>query len=947
MKRLSFFLSAVMMLVFTGCYDDAAILDRLGKLEAAVNGLNSELDALHGMLDGTVTITECTQNSNGTYDVTLSSGVTLTVKDGADLSAAITYKTDREGNKCWALYSDDGEAMFITDDKGKNIPISQPVPTVRVDASGDRFLVVGDKEYPLGGESVFTSYKVNKNPLTGDVLSVTFGFGADMSFTVTVDGAHLFRFVEMDVDRPEELTSYFVAPSVTVSIRTEQVGVVGYNVEMPRGWDYERYTDEAGVKYLNVTAPSAEEIKNGALARGIISVIAVLEGGKAIPAELLVTTDPFASMDVLYDDMSIKMTKGLIRYMYGIMPKTSYTQEGALAKAAELINEPQSKGFAEQDKTEKLADVYGTELVPGDEYVLWAVPALWINEEFVVADFVRECEFTYITVELTVSEVQSYNDAQMTLALGGVTEWYGGVVKKEEGVMEKILSGINSGQTTDSYTEDSYAGSVFEFASCDLLSEAGETYIVWVLADNGNEKFQLEDIVSKEFTLNPIVSGGSLEIVASDADCQSDVVTVPLKSTGADRIYYAFVTYTNSSKYNTDELKVQYVLANGLFGVGESVDAVSTSLALKPENNVVLFAVSISADGKYGKVFSQTYKTSAIPFNDWTVTLENTINKPSDVRVKITVKDGDGVEVNPSDYLYWAGNGESSFWKNTLGRSVTSAQQYMWLNVGKDKNLKTDDYGEISDGVLILHDLPVEKTCHIVVMVKDTEGYYSKAALLSIETLAIDFGEIVWAEVDGQPNPKWEAMKPTASEESSSTIVWQPKKFVKAVGLRNGEAAFDFNCPAGYSAYVMYGTENYMIDDDDRTLYGRDRMILIARYVDSPRDGGRITGENEFGYITTNYHFVHGDPLYNGATVVFDHADMDEHKEHCSCASDYTGDSEVVVYFNNETVSFRAAAVGKEGLDKVYIMYVDSEGNFYEPYAIDIPYEYFKNAQAE
>lgn len=954
MKKHAFLLIFFLSVMLSGCYDDSGIWDRFDKvedeLELLKSRLNDELKALKDMLDGTVSIAECTANEDGTYDLELSNGVSLTVMDGADLSAAITCRKDADGKNYWAVYSEDGGTVFLTDSEDNKIPVSQ-APSV-ITRDGERYLVIGEEEYYLAGESIFSSYTVNKNDLTDEVVSVTFGFGEGMSFTVTVDGANMFAFVRQDVDMLEVLEEYFVSFGMTEMIMTQQVGVLSYIPEMPRGWEYEKYTDEAGNRYLKVTAPEKNEILDGkAVPYGYINVIAVLEGGKAMASELFVTTEPFENVSVLLDDMSVTMSEGLMKYMYGLIPADTYSDEAVMAKAAELLamsSRPEF-GVAENDVKAELSDVYGEELVPGLEYMLWAVPALWVNDTFVCADFVKTVRFRYgRLVFADVSDI-TFDDAQIQVVVEGVSKWYGGLCIKENWQASKIVSDLNNGLVEAAGDPSGYNGSLFDYCGSDIIPEAGKTYVAWAAIGKDAMPYKEEELICREVVLKSLTAGGTLDLELGQAVCEPTKITVPLSCSGAERIYYAFVPYGEHTRYSTDELKANYVFENGGFGLGESVEAVSP--LMKPKSSAMLFAMPVSADGKYGKIFSKLYTTSDIPFNSWTVTLEESVNKPLDVRVKLTVKDASGQEVEPSDYLYWAGETSLSFWKNStgLGGGQKNAQQYMWLNADKDGRLKTKADGEIRGGEIRFTGLAVDTECVVVIMAKDAEGNYSKAGMLLIDTFSVDFGDVVWAvNEDGTPNPKWEAMRPVASEDETATIVWRPEKFVKPVGMRSGEMAFGFNCPAGFKAYVMYGTENYMIPDDgdeDEILYGRERMVHMIKKIDKKREKQMIVGEEGGHLISEWFYFPHGN-ANEGSAVVFDQADWEEHKQTCSCEENSTI-TDRVVYFNRSTVEFRAAAIGKKDTDRVYVMYVDSEGNFYEPYYVDVPYEYYENAPAD
>ena len=96
------FLKYVLLVLFvspsvTSCFDDSEIWDKIGAIEDRLNtletGLNNQIKAFSDFLaDQGVTISECKQNADGSYSISLSNGTSFnTLPETADFSALVAY----------------------------------------------------------------------------------------------------------------------------------------------------------------------------------------------------------------------------------------------------------------------------------------------------------------------------------------------------------------------------------------------------------------------------------------------------------------------------------------------------------------------------------------------------------------------------------------------------------------------------------------------------------------------------------------------------------------------------------------------------------------------------------------------------------------------------------------------------------------------------------------
>lgn len=196
------FLKYVLLVLFVSpsvisCYDDSEIWDKIGAIEDRLNtletGLNNQIKAFSDFLaDNGITISECKQNADGSYSISLSNGTSFnTLPETADFSALVSY-VEIDGVKYWASYDPEGDLVPLVGADGSKVPVHTAAPVVE-ERDGVYYLVLGDKEFVTGYRtkdvvSIFTSCQLNKDD-AGQVYSATFTFGEDMSFTVIVDGA--------------------------------------------------------------------------------------------------------------------------------------------------------------------------------------------------------------------------------------------------------------------------------------------------------------------------------------------------------------------------------------------------------------------------------------------------------------------------------------------------------------------------------------------------------------------------------------------------------------------------------------------------------------------------------------------------------------------------------------------------------------------------------------
>lgn len=950
-------------------YDDSELREQIDILVDKVyeleKNLNAEVQALKEMLSGKLLISDfSTDASTGISTVTMvnQSGYEYSFQllPEKDMQSFVTCITLSDGVAYWGYIAEDGSKQLFLDEDKNPIPVVADTPEV-IEKDGETYIVIGGVEYPMSGNSVFSDYELHTDALTGELYAVTFTFGEDMKFTVTVDGACGFWFVlpSAGFGSAEVISDYFVANGLTERVQIDTRGVVDYVLQIPDGWKVKEYEDVyMGAKYLDITAPSAELVESGAAAAdGDLKVIAVLEGGKATAAKLYVTTSPFSQFGVSFGNATARMHKGLQKFVYGVCSASEYDEDAIFTVAEGILTEydyPQGYGVSTSSlHEESVAAIAGEDLVPGEKYVFWAIPALYYYSESDAGYYLEKgtfvkTEFAYSSVTFEVGK-ESFRDAQLTMELQGVTSYYSGLVTADEFMIEDVIFGLNNpGYYTARTTPMSYEGSVFTFA--DVTAAQATSYVAWFAVAEEGHTYTAEDVIVRQFSTLNLSAGGSVKVEAADMNATPVDVVVTLNAKGAETIYYSYMTASVASKYADDEQKAMYLFESGLSAKGESVTtrATETISKLKPSSDYVLFAVASDSEGKYGDVLTLNCKTTEISYNDLSVDISLAKNDPNNVVLNISAKDAAGI-------IYWIGKTSDNTWKssNYMGGSVETAESYIFLNRDAYRITSVMEAYPIVDGQITMTDLEMDVEHVIVAMAMDAEGGLSRAKEFRFTPWPVAIGAVVESSASN-----WAEAKPV--------VEFIPEKFYAAVGQMPGQYGFNVTVPSGFTAYVLCGTDSYLNDGDaTKVLSIEEKIVKIIQYVDLPRDSDKLVDENAWvsqGYPHGHefYHHEHGNPLF-GNVVIW--ASEEYHDKVCDCEATLknertfgSGENAYTVTINQvrnindgipvEVRQPQAIGSTSEVVDRVYVVCQDLEGNCYEPFVFDVDPQLFANAGA-
>lgn len=1003
--------------VVSSCYDDSALWESMEELEGRVDKLEADLtsqaEAMAALLSSGSSVASCVKQNDGSYLVTLSDGTKFKVlAQGTDFSALMSYVVV-DGVKCWAVYTPSGELAPLTDAAGKNIPVSVQVSVELKD--GKYILVVNGQEYETGYDAedvvqVFESCTPHTDA-AGNVYALTFSFGEGLEVTVSVDG---YKGVIFKLDNAgtsvSVVTDYYVPYGATQSFLIDVEGVIDYVMQIPQGWKVvERADAQSGNSYLNVTAPSKALVESGAaFDRGDLKVVAVVEGGDAAITKLVLSAEPFKTLEFSSTKLVADPYTGVQKFVYGIVTADEYDENEVLATAEELVtttvDAPAGYAVADDGINLTLGEVLGSELDVDNTYMVFVVPAMYRDGEnagfYIDSDYFTSYRVGPVVAKMSDPQVSLF-DAELTVSVKGTDRMWAGTAVKTDDLFESIIYGIVNG-IYEPYTEPlTYDGPASQFPNAEANAGVefvpGETYVTWCVPyDSEKSVYTADDIVYKEFTTSPLVSGGSLEITAGTPVVTTSSISIDVAAEGAAAIAYAYLTDDEGKRLasleGNDETKFALMQKSSTYTLVKGDEVVALYEKAVPESTMWLYAVAVDATGNYGTVKCVSATLETVQFNSISLTLEAVEVGSDEVEFKVTAEGG-----TPTGYIYWIGTEQDPFWV-TCGKSRLSAQKYMAVYPDAEAIVSTmRSHGDIAeDGTIKITDLRLETNYYMLVLAVDGEGKYSKAAYKKVTTLAADLGTVVT-----EGSEQWENAK------NSIKIEWLQDQFSAAAsqGLMS-RYAFNISCPTDHTAYIMCASDSYFSEAGITKM--SQIMIDIENYSSRKYDDGYTPNVNGDSALEPDYYkegvlkqgqmmnvvnfYVHGLPtagfvtyfapdshgdgncIYweNGVDVNYQRA-LDRIAEYQTLApyerraeafglkgqeaadwaqalyeayQPYYKDAKPIIYENDGSALYMmnpyATGVNDKGLipDRVIVMLKDLQGNYYEPMYFEVP-DYF------
>lgn len=875
-------------------YDDTKVWQEIDKIKEELAQLRTdvmnEINAIKSLIDGKTTVETVTTNDDGTTVVTLSNGISFTVyPDRGEVPKDLITVQEKDGVLYWAMYNENGNVIFVTDNIGNRIPVVDIEPQVRVNNDTIEVSFDGGNTWHVTGYTPSTSDSIIKDVkvVYSDWQTDNNGKPVPLYCELTLADGSTIKVGMRGGKILISTDTVFAAYGTERYIYITADDAADYMTELPAGWDCTiKFRESISSYELVFKAPTFEAVSTGSAAReGTFKMMIVFNDGSSGIARIRLTTEP---VDIKFIDEKIRMEAGYgcDYIIFGMV--NSFNQESIANNInrhldGETVNGIYEAGFFETTTYEvAIADIFSTKLVAGKEYTLWyAVPRY--NDEtgtsYVVTEEVMSKIYKHSTVNFEINSV-SFFDADIKFEAAGTNGYVMGYCKADEFDAEERAFFLNENEyyfNTNSREDQSYEGSFIELLgntyNATLLP--GVEYTVWYVAKSDAEKIMAEDVKHWSFTTQDLVMGGDAEIIASDAEIDYTTIDLDLDTEGHIILYYNFVPYYETSAYPTDDLAIDMLRRDGKMHI--TTESVKASYRGKdPNERVTLFAVAADAEGNFGKVFRQDYRTKDIEYNGLKVKLEMVSEKADDLRIKVSC---DGAK----KYMYIVCRTDDEDWMQVYGGTTKRAGNYMLMNPNASGVYHSDDSRyALVNGEIKLEGLLIDYEYVIVVVAVDENGV-SEGTSLYFKPMT-NLGNFVAAD-----DPNWEVGKPeiivgSCLDLEFFNVLWYvvPQEH--------------------YTAYTAVLIESFLEDEDINT------PEKIAAYL---KTNGTVCEYSADGYFHTwnEYYDWDGDNIFDD--------------------DDYKTETEKVPGVYNFYF------YGTKGQSMIYTTWCDSDGNFHAPFKID------------
>lgn len=257
--------------LFTSCYDDSALNEKLEDIQTEVDKLKSDLAALQAAVDNNLSVVDYKQIEGG-YELTMSDGSTITILNGKDGAAGKDGKDGKNGEK-----GDKGDAFFTSVELSKDglyLVITLVDGTVYNLAMGGFNLVFEAPEtlveegvavkvpYTIVGaaetDEVFVRILASSN-CTAEVLAAE----KAVSLTPALGAGYVDVYaINNTTGELKARTIAFNGYSFSVEATEFAASPIGGSVEVPvsTSVDYEIEIDGAWLKYVEIKAVRNETL---------------------------------------------------------------------------------------------------------------------------------------------------------------------------------------------------------------------------------------------------------------------------------------------------------------------------------------------------------------------------------------------------------------------------------------------------------------------------------------------------------------------------------------------------------------------------------------------------------------------------------------------------------------------------------------------------------------
>lgn len=675
-------LAGALALLAVSCYDDTDLQKKYGDLNDRVSAIENTLNAEVGGINDLLARIETLEGQIAAINVETKDGVTtLTLSNGSSVVLSKNGVLTIDDNGRWATVAADGTVTPLGAKLGDAIDFKVENGELKVSYDGTAYEATGVKI------SDYTAHVIGNIVPAEDGKSVAVTIGSQTLELPLVTSA----VASLGLSRDNFYLYH--GGEKTVEIAAEGLNDV-YVMNQPAGW-------KASISdaTLVIKAPKAELVeKEIAEEKGLVLVHATTQEGKCIVAKIEVSTglgldiecDKDGNLTITnafvgqtYDRATGEMKLGFSQFYVGIADAQEFEEYGYQAGTngfmynfGHAIEFKQYQEVVyEVDKIQvKVPDLYRImtygKLAYASTSVIWVMPM--DEESEPVESQLRTVKYTHVLCQAEVSDI-THNSGVLTCNLEGATSFYAGVVDADyAGVtMEAIfsesnlwmylqepqylpmwqgsvlpageykgetainLSDLNFGEPLD--FDHKYYVYVFPYIDGTVYSDFNTQFAPYVM----------------EIKTNALLPGGTAVATLGESQASYDAVEVQVElSEDAESVYYCFYTVEEWAELeDKGDADVFASLVENCYVPLTGSDAVSGEA--ESGETLILAAVAVGKDGKYGKIVSDSYTTLTLPSvkdENLTVDLGEAVIDYSSVKVEVTPSVGTKV------YYYYLSN---------------------------------------------------------------------------------------------------------------------------------------------------------------------------------------------------------------------------------------------------------------------------------------------------
>ena len=894
----------------TSCsYDDAAIWDEINQIKKDLadlrDNLQNELNAIKELVNGTITITDVTQQGDGSKLVTLSDGTKISIYPKGDTIPANLITTKMEDNVLyWAYYDGLGNAQFIVVG-GKKVPVADTTPQTRINEGAIEVSFDGGKTWMVTGytESVADSIIADIEVVYSDWQTDAEGNPLALYCKVVLSDGSIIKVGMQNGKIVVPFDSMFVPYGTDMLFSLDVSDVADYMTTTPKGWECEVEHDAKNERMvLTFTAPTLEAVSaKQAVDTGVAKLMVVFNNGSSAIASIKLSTNP-ATINFTQTGVYVEAGYGTNYMLCGIVGVSSFNAETYKNNCNTLLSGGTVTGVYEMAFMEEttqfvpFTSLRTAKLTVGTEYAFWyVVPRTDADgNSYVLADEICTKIYKHTSTEFSVN-TQDFFDVNISFKVVGTDGYIVGFDKASEFDAKALADYYNENPDYFYANKNNmeYTGSFVELFDPNAARLAeGTEYVAWMIAKSNNTRILVDNVINWSFSTKAFEMGGEIEVkVVGDARVEYEYIEVEL-DTDEEHIaffYNAMPSYM-ASAYPDDNYVIEMLTTEGKKAV--SGDAVVARYdGAKPGDKLTFFAVAVDTDGKYGKVYKQEFTTREIEYNDLALTATLVDYKIDNTRILVECE-------GAVSYSYvYSKTSDEKLWQKRYGATVKKAGEYVIKNYdASDVYSTAEESYALVDGHICLSGLSMGEEYVLVVLAEDAEGLFSEPQAVYFTPIA-NIGNVV-----KRTDANWEVGKPEIK-----ILSWEdnPYLFYQFQWLFiPGEHTTAYSC-------AMF-PDNFVNEELHTNVNTVEK--LIAELISSCDTGtmsepGSSCVWNEEGVYAHHY-------------LSYEDTDDDGFMESVEKTDYYEGGYHFFPY-------------GSSGKTYIYTTWVGEDGNFHEPFAVD------------